>query len=262
MSDLVDARVLLASGQLAVTVVRSDGEILYENRFARDLFGHESPAGSVVPSLSVPSSWDDVLGKVTGRMLLEDEPVLVRTPHGEAELCYLTVFPQYNEQRQLECLVCAWAARKHALAWPSAAPDTGTLSEYVHSLEGLIEHRAYQQMLAAERNEQAREALEVLPVGVIVATASGDVVYRNLAMSDQFGLRLSECPEPNVRHFLSPPLREAFTRAAASGMRAHHLSCDPGGRRAAADFLPLLKGDKVQHVVIQFSRVDAEGPSA
>ncbi len=81
------ADILLGNSHLAVSLVRPSGEILYENRLARDLRGRDhTPEASILDSLTVPSAWTDILDKLADTGRLEDEPVLLQTLHGDAEL--------------------------------------------------------------------------------------------------------------------------------------------------------------------------------
>jgi transcriptional regulator with PAS, ATPase and Fis domain len=254
MIKLSTAEMLLGNGQLAVTLVRPNGDILYENRLAREMMGHEAGAPkSLLASLSASTSWEEIMLKVSQQGTVEDEPVLLQTVHGDADLCYLTAHQQFDENGEVESVVCVWAARRKAVGLPTQS-DTGTLSEYTRDLEELIEHRTYQQLLAAEQSEFAREALDVLPVGIIVAASNGDLVYRNRAMTDEFGLRMSDYLKANVHYMLSPELVQAFDHVVESGLRAFYARQDLGGQDAAVDILPLIRAAKVQKVVIQYRR--------
>jgi PAS domain-containing protein len=254
MIKLSTAEMLLGNGQLAVTMVRPNGDILYENRLAREMMGHEGGTPkSLLQALSTSTSWTDIVHKLEDRGTLEDEPVLLQTVHGDADLCYLTAHRQFDENGEVEAVVCVWAARRKAMG-SQIQSDTGTLSEYTRDLEELIEHRTYQQLLAAEQNEYAHEALDVLTVGIIVASGSGDVIYRNRAMTEDFGLRLNDYLQPNIRYMLSPELVEAFDHVVQTGLRTYYASPDLAGQEASIDMLPLIRAGKAHKVVIQYRR--------
>jgi PAS domain-containing protein len=254
--DVAAAEILLENGHLPVSLVRPSGEILYENRTARQLLGHEGDAspGSVLTALTVPASWEEILKKVMQSQPVEDEAVLLQTLHGDAELAYLTALPQYDSGGQLGVLMCVWASHRKALTSTLAATNTGTLSEYARELEELLEHRTYQNLLSAEQNEFARDALDALSAGILIASRTGEILYRNRAMTDQFGWHPANYIRLDVAHVLQPDLKEAFDRTVSDGLRSFCTSLDPGGCRAAVDILPLLRAGKVQRVVFQFSR--------
>jgi PAS domain-containing protein len=249
------ADILLGNSHLAVSLVRPSGEILYENRLARDMRGRDAaPAASIVDSLTVPSAWDEILAKLTDTGHVEDEPVLLQTLHGDAELCYLTLQPQYDADGQREALLCLWAVRRKALTSPLQSTDTGTLSEYTRELEELLEHRTYQNLLAAEQNESARDTLDLLTVGVLIAGPDGSLLYRNRAMADEFGIKPAQFLQPTVQHMLEPAAVSAFREVVETGLRRCLIGCDPGGSAAAIELLPLLRAGQVQKVIVQFSR--------
>lgn len=257
MPSPVWANLIQASGELPLSIVKLNGDLVFENASARRLFGRAGLAPvSVLAALSSPTSWNDVLQDVTNGKTIADRPMLIQTAHSEADVCYLTVFPQWNDDRRPEALLCIWAARRHAL--PFLTEDGVPPDDYVQSLEGLIEHRAYQQLLSAEWNEQAREVLDVLPVGILLASPDGHVVYRNRAAVDIFGLRLADYPEPNVRFFLPPDAHRAFLCAAEQGLRGQCTDKDPGGRAALIDVLPIFKQNDVQRIAVQFARPCSE----
>jgi PAS domain-containing protein len=250
------ADILLGNSHLAVSLVRPSGEILYENRLARDMRGRDlAPGASILDSLTVPSTWTEILAKLGELPRLEDEPVLLQTLHGDAELCYLTMLPQYRADGQRDSLLCLWAVRRKALTSAVQATDTGTLSEYTRELEELLEHRTYQNLLASEQNESARDALEVLTVGVLIVGRDGNLLYRNRSMADEFGIKPAQFLQPSIQHMLEPAAVEAFRDVVETGLRRCLLSHDPGGAPAALEFLPLVRAGQVQRVVVQFSRL-------
>jgi hypothetical protein len=260
MTDLVCADLMLSNGEIPFVVVKPDGNFIFENAAARRFFNHtDSSPASVFATLSSPTSWNDVLQTLAEGKSVTDHPMLVRTAHSDTDVCYLTVFPQWNADHRPEALLCVWAARRHAL---QTLPEGGSPSDdYIHSLEGVIEHRTYQQLLSAEWNELAREVLDVLPVGVLLAAPDGRVVYRNRAVVDTFGLRLTDYPEPNVRFFLSAAAQQIFRHAAESGLRGQCTGNDPGGRAALIDVLPIHHQNEVQRIAVQYDRSWAEVPA-
>jgi PAS domain-containing protein len=260
MTDSVWANLMQSNGELPFSIVKPNGDLIFENAAARCLFNHShaSPT-SVLETLTSPTSWNDVLQTLSEGKPVVDHPMLVQTAHSEADLCYLTAFPQSNVDQRPEALLCVWAARRHAL---HALTEGGlTADDYVHSLEGVIEHRTYQQLLSAEWNEMAREVLDVLPVGILLAAPDGHVVYRNRAAVDTFGLRLTDYPEPNIRYFLSSVAQCAFQHAAQNGLRGQCTDKDPGGGAALIDVLPILQQNEVQRIAIQFDRPWSEVPA-
>jgi len=193
-----------------------------------------------------------VLEKVSEGKDVIDEPLLLDTHHADAELCYLTVFPQRDAEARLQSLLCIWAARKDALSHPSiTGNDSGN---YTRELEEMLEHRTYQHLLAAEQNEFAGQVLDVLPVGVLVLSLEGDIVYRNQAMTDDFGLRPADYLQPNILHFLPPDLCEAFQHVVKTSLRSFQIGTDPAGIAAAIDILPLIKVGTIQRIVMVFTR--------
>jgi PAS domain-containing protein len=260
MTDSVWADLLQSNGELPFSIAKPDGDLVFENAAARRLFNRADSAPTSVPAtLSSPTSWNDVLQTLAEGKSVTDHPMLVRTAHSDTDVCYLTVFPQWNADHHPEALLCVWAARRHALQTLQA--DGTPSDDYIHSLEGVIEHRTYQQLLSAEWNELAREVLDVLPVGILLASLDGRVVYRNRAVVDTFGLRLTDYPEPNIRFFLSPDAQRTFQNAAEKGLRGQCSDKDPGGRAALIDVLPIFQQNDVQRIAVQFERPWAEVPA-
>ncbi len=168
--------------------------------------------------------------------------------------CYLTMLPQYGADGQREAFLCLWAVRRKALTSAIQATDTGTLSEYTRELEELLEHRTYQNLLAAEQNESARDALDLLTVGVLIAGRDGSLLYRNRALADEFGIKPAQFLHPSVQHMLEPAAVEAFHAVVETGLRRCLISRDPAGEPAAIELLPLLRAGQAQRVILQFSR--------
>jgi PAS domain-containing protein len=253
---------LMLHTEVAVSLVRPDGRIIYENGRARRLLGRDVlPAETVLSSLAVPTFWDELMDRLQHEKSALDLPVLLQTVYGDAELCYASIFPLHDEQGVLDALACVWLARRESPS-PSGkgGPDAADVPSYTRDLEGVIEHRTYQHLLAAEQNEYARDALDALPTGILIVSTDGEIVYRNRAMSDDFGLRPADYPEPMVRHFLAPELLELFRRVVDNGLRACAVSTDPGGNAAAVDVLPLLRSGAVKRVALHFCRrLQAEG---
>jgi PAS domain-containing protein len=256
LMDVAAAEILLENGHLPVSLVRPSGEILYENRTARQLLGHESDtaAGSVLSCLSVPASWEEILQKILKSKNVEDEAILLQTLHGDAELAYLTALPQYDADGQIGVLLCVWASHRKALTSSLTATNTGTLSEYARELEELLEHRTYQNLLSAEQNEFARDALDALSVGILIISHTGEILYRNRTMTDQYGWYPQNYVRLDAVHVLPADLKEAYDRCCQNGLRAYCRSLDPAGRPADVDLLPLLRAGKVLRVVFQYSR--------
>jgi PAS domain-containing protein len=255
MIEAATAEILLGTGHLAVSLVQPDGEILFENRAARDMLGLGSTVSkTITESLTIPNEWEDLIGKVKHQGTLADEPVLLQTSHGDAELFYVTAIPQFTKSGALDRLLCIWATRRGAVAPPLNSTDTGTLTEYTRDLEQVLEHRTYQNLLAAEQSEFARDALDVLPVGILLASADGQILYRNHAMSDTFGLRPADYPELDVAHVLDDQVCEAFAVVIAQATRRFLITTDPGGNPATVDLLPLIRTGAVQRVLFQFAR--------
>jgi len=262
MLEVATAQVLLSSGHLAVSLVRPDGTVLFENSLARQMLGREAaPSKSVRDSLTTPSEWEELVSKTERTGTLEDEPLLLQTPHGNAELYYITVVPQFSAAGTLERLLCVWAARRNEAPRP-AATESDSLTDYTRDLEEVLEHRTYQNLLAAEQNEFARDALDILSVGILVVSRDGEIIYRNQAMSDAFGLRPGDYIQLDVHHVLAPELADAFAAVVVSGTRRFIQSADPGGLPAAVHLQPLLRMNSVQKVVLEFSRPTESGGTA
>ncbi len=249
-------------GIRAVTIVRRDGTIVYENQPARDLLGHSAEGGSsLLPSLTTKSDWDEIQNKLISGVAIVDVPILLQTVHGDTDLCYLTVFPQLSENGELLEAACVWSVRKTSED-PAPDADPSEFSQYIHDLEKLIEHRTYQQVLAAEQNEFLSEVVDALPSGILVVSPEGDVVYRNRAMSDQYGLRTAEYGRPNIRYFLPRSLCDEFQKVVQSGLRTCMNTADPGGKEAVVEILPLERAGSTWQVVLHFSREEAGGARA
>lgn len=263
MLGIAAAEILLADCQLAVSMVRADGTILFENRAAKDLLGREVTASnSILNSLTVADAWEGLLDKIVREGAQADEPVLLQTPHGNAEVCYVTAIPQFTGEGTLDCLLCVWATRRKALSPALSCTDSGTLAEYTRDLEQVLEHRTYQNLLAAEQNEFARDALDVLPVGILVVSRTGQILYRNHAMTDDFGLRPSDYLQLDVQHILAADLVSAFDQVITTNTRRFLYSRDPGDLPAAVDLLPVLRMNTAHRVLFQFSRCDHGGGTA
>jgi PAS domain-containing protein len=256
MLEVGVADLLLGNSHLAVSLVRPSGDILYENRLAREMMGRTGASHiSIAQSFTIPQSWTEILEKLDQNNQIEDEPVLLQTLHGDAELCYLTIIPQHNTEGGREALLCLWAVRRKAISSTSQATDTGTLSEYTRELEELLEHRTYQNLLAAEQNESARDALDLLTVGVLIAACDGSLHYRNRAVADDFGVKPANYLQPSISHILEPTAAEAFREVVAPGLRRCIVGHDPAGAPAVMDMLPLIRAGQVQRVIVQFSRL-------
>jgi len=239
----------------ALTVIRPDGTIVYENRSARELLGHrQSTAANIMDFLTTRSEWDTILLRLE-QSKVENQPVLLQTTHGDTDLCYLTATPQRDEVGQIEDLICVWSVRNNPVDIIPASADNAELNRYVQDLEKLIEHRTYQQVLAAEQNEFLSEVIEIVPEGLLVVSPDGDVLYRNRAMNDDFGLRTAEYGQPNIRYFLSSDICGIVWRTVETGLRACTVGPDPGGLDAMVDILPLLRAGAVRQIVLHFRRV-------
>jgi len=246
-------------GSYAVTILHPDGRVIYANATAKLLFGRNvRPDAAIVGVLSSPSDWDSIVEKLAIGKSVADEPVLTQTRHNDTDIAYLTIHPEFDENGAIIELMCLWSSHKERLATSPEKADASTLSQYVHDLEKMIEHRAYQQVLAAEQNEYLSEVAEVLPMGLAVATVEGDVIYRNRAMMEDFGLRASDYGRPNIRYFLSREVCELFREVGKTGLRRWRADRDPSGKPVDVDLLPLLRTGEVQRIVILFSR-PAEG---
>jgi PAS domain-containing protein len=252
MTNAASAESIVINSRLAVTLVRPNGEILYLSPVARELLDRARIGPTSLPAfLTVPTVWDQIAGRAERGETIKDEYVLLETIHGDADLCYLTVLPQRGADGHVQSLLCVWAARQNALA---AANSGESLGDYTKELEELLEHRTYQHLLAAEQNEFAQQVLGLLGVGLIILSREGEVLYRNAAMCDDFGLRPAEYLQPNIRHFMSGEVVESFHEVVEQGTRVHHLTQDPGGFPASVDLLPVVRAGAVQRVVLQFTR--------
>jgi PAS domain-containing protein len=250
--DSLPSEALITNRRLAVMLMRPDGEIIYESPIARELLDRPRSSGrSLLPFLTVPTAWEDIVQRVERGEQIHDETVLLETVHGGSDLCYLTVFPQRSAAGGLESLLCVWGARMNALATVSSGEN---LTDYTRDLEELIEHRTYQNLLAAEQNEFAQQVLDVLGIGILILSSDGDVLYRNVSMCDEYGLRPAEYLQPNIRHFMPAAVAQSFQHVAETGLRTHHFTQDPGGSPVLVDILPLLRAGSVQRIVMQFVR--------
>jgi PAS domain-containing protein len=252
MTNIASVESIVANSRLAVTLARPDGEILYLSPVARELLNRARIGETKLQAfLTVPTAWEQIVGRAARGETIKDENVLLETVHGDAELCYLTVVPQRASDGSLQFLLCVWAARQNALA---ACNGGDSLSDYTNELEELLEHRTYQHLLAAEQNEFAQHVLGLLSVGLIILSREGEVLYRNTAMCDDFGLRPAEYLQPNIRHFMPSEVVASFHEVVESCARAHYFTSDPGGHEAWVDILPVVRAGTVQRVVLQFTR--------
>ena len=252
MTNAASAESIVANSRLAVTLVRPNGEILYLSPVARELLDRARIGPTSLQAfLTVPTVWDQIAGRAERGETIKDEYVLLETIHGDADHCYLTVLPQRGADGHVQSLLCVWAARQNALA---ACTGGESLGDYTKELEELLEHRTYQHLLAAEQNEFAQQVLSLLSAGLIILSREGEVLYRNAAMCDDFGLRPAEYLQPNIRHFMSTEVVESFREVVEKGTRVHHVTQDPGGFPALVDLLPVVRAGAVQRVVLQFTR--------
>ncbi|HEY3296982.1 MAG TPA: PAS domain-containing protein [bacterium] len=251
MRNATTARILSGNGQFAVSLIRPDGGVEFENQAAKDLLGRQSGMSlSILESLTVPGGWDEMMARLALEGTLDSVPVLLQTSHGDAELCYVTAIPQYSREGTLESVLCAWGTRRDAAATGNAE----NLADYTRDLESVLEHRTYQNLLAAEQNEFARDALDVLPTGILVASVDGEICYRNRSMGNEFGLHPADYLQLDISHVLSSDVAQAFEQVVENGSRRFLYGVDPGGLPAAVDLLPLLRLGRTQKVVVQFRR--------
>lgn len=245
--------VLMGNGRFALSLIHPSGDIVYENKLTREMFPDpgEKPAAA---RFAVPSRWQELMDQMTSGEPVTDEPVLVKGIHSCAEMCYLTIFPQYNPEGTLDSLICLWASRRSALLQASEAGEDYASTDYARDLEAILEHRTYQQMLAAERNETAKDVLDVLPVGVVIADSDGTIQYLNRAMSDVFGLDPHLITAPTLRQCFSEDVGRTVSEVFESGRRSVLDSTDPGGRPVTVDVLPVLQGGEVKQVALQLGR--------
>jgi PAS domain-containing protein len=245
---------------LAIVLTDTQGEILYENLIARQLFGHQVGRPKALLEYFVGEyAWAEILEKIRSRGGVEDESVVLRTTFADADLCYLNAFPFFNEDQEIEAVFCLWSARRGAIQPHAGEQDeSNAIQDYIRELEGLLEHRTFQRMLAAEKNEFAAEALECLPVGILVADVHGQIIFRNRAMEDIYGLRLTDYIQPHLQKILHPDLWTLFCQVADAGLRRAQATLDPGGMPAQAELLPLAKNGHVEKVVVQFCRTVRE----
>jgi PAS domain-containing protein len=252
VTNPVSAESIMVNSRLAVTLVRLDGEILYMSPVARELLDRaRSGEKRLQAFLTVPAEWEEIVQRAGRGEIIQDEHVLLETIHGDVDLCNLTVLPQRGRDGHVESLLCVWAARQNVLA---AGNGGQGLSDYAKELEEVLEHRTYQHLLAAEQNEFAQQVLSLLSVGLVILSREGEVLYRNTAMCDDFGLRPAEYLQPNIRHFMTPEVVQSFHEVVENGTRAHHATRDPGGFAVLVDVLPVVRAGVVQRVVMQFTR--------
>lgn len=247
-------------GPYAVTILRPDGVVVYRNMTANLLFGRGARIGaSIREVLTSPSGWDAVAAKLAESTGVVDEPVLLQTNYSDTDVAYLTIYPERDEQGTMVELICLWSSHKERMTASPKEAGIDALSQYVHDLEKMIEHRAYQQVLTAEQNEFLGEVAEALPIGLVVATVEGDVVYRNRAMMEDFGLRASDYGRPNIRYFLSREVCELFAEVGRSGLRRWQADFDPLGKPSEIEMLPLIRAGEVKRILILFSRPREQG---
>jgi len=86
----------------------------------------------------------------------------------------------------------------------------------------------------------------LLPEGLLVVTPDGDVLYRNRAMWEDYGVRTSDYGRPNIRYFFPREALDIFRVVAATGMRDICVVNDPGGLSAVVQFLPILRTGTVR----------------
>ena len=262
MLEVDTARVLLGQGQLAVSLVRPNGAILFENPNARELLGREAmPSNSVRQSLTAPGEWDEIISDVTRGAAVSDRPILLQTPHGNAELYYVTVIPQYDSKGTLDRLLCMWAARRGEVERGKGSANE-SLDDYTRDLEEVLEHRTYQNLLAAEQNEFARDALDILPFGMLAVSGEGEIIYRNHAMSDRYGFRAGDYVRLDVTHVFDAEIAAAFSEVVATGVRRILHAVDLSGIPAVLQILPLIRVNSVQKVLLVFSRPEDSGDGA
>lgn len=250
------ADTLLGQGRFAITLARPNGDILYENELARNRLypNFSQPGHSLLPLLTVPWRWNEIIEKLLHDDPVSDEPVFLLSEREDAEPCYLTAFPQFNAVGELDSVICVWTSRRQALTPYINPQESESVTEYTRNLEALLEHRTYQQLLTSEQNEFARDVLDALPMGILLLDTKGEIVYRNRAMSDLFGLQTSEFLKPNIFEIFPRRITHHFLRVVETGLRAFGEGKDLGGKDTALDFLPLQRAGQVQRVAIVFSR--------
>jgi len=259
MLEAALANTLLNRNHLPMSLIRPDGNVLYENRAAKEMLGQDGTTSrSILDVLTVTESWHTIRERVATEGTVLDEPILLQTRHGDAEVCYVTAIPMYDRQGVLDRLLCIWATRRQATSQEPMPHSEDSDDDYTRDLEQVLEHRTYQNLLAAEQNEFAREALDALPVGILIASATGDIIYRNRAMSDDFGLRPQDYLQPDVQHVLAEDLVAAHSQAMEIATRRIVCSLDPGGHAAVVSLVPLLRLNATQRVLFQFSRSDGK----
>jgi PAS domain-containing protein len=251
------AQVLFANGNLSITLAGVNGEVQYENPLAREQFnrGEQAQSCSLQDLFASPYRWQEIVGNIANGQSLTDEPVVIQSEQGNTEICYLTALPQFKPTGELDSILCIWSFRKDTISKAIREGSGGTCENYTRDLESLLEHRTFRQLLISEQNQRAQDALNILPVGILITSNTGDIVYANFAMSDLFGLRSGNYLKPNVRYVLRPDLVETFDRVVESGRRIWHEAVDPAQNPASVDFLPLLTQGTVDKVVLQFSRL-------
>jgi hypothetical protein len=246
---------LLGLSNFSVCLVRPDGDLLYMNSHARALFCPSGPAsGRITRFFAIESTWSELVTRVSGDEPVGDEPVLMNTASTSNELSFLTLLPQRNSAGEVDALLCVWATRRNALADHPESLNTEGVDEYTRDLEAILEHRTYRQLILGDLLEHSRKALDVLSVGILIADATGRILYHNHAVADAFGFRRTELPEPNVRYLLTQDQQPLFARVLRTGFRESLECAAPDGSPLLMEFLPLIEQDDISAVVIQYTR--------
>ena len=257
MLTAVTTQALLGSCEQAIALIRPDGDIIFENEPARTLWAQRAAGHSLLDRLTVASRWSEIVLQLSGGDPVTDEPVLLRTVNNDADLAYLTALPQNNAQGDLDSVLCIWSARRNGLSGIRHDLTGETVSGYTRDLEAILEHRTYQHMLVAEQDEHARQVLDHLSVGILIANPGGNILYRNQAMSDVFGFRALDLPELHVRYCMSPAAQAMFQQVADTGLRGVVVDLDLGGCPAQIELLPMTKAGDIEQIVLQYSRVNS-----
>ena len=79
-------------------------------------------------------------------------------------------------------------------------------------------------------------------MGVLIAGRDGNLLYRNRAVIDEFGMKPALFLQPSVPHMLDAAVVEAFRDVVARGLRRCVASRDPNGALMDVELLPLLRG--------------------
>ncbi len=251
------AEALLCRRDLAITVLRPDGQAIFCNEAAQNLFPPQSGRtfSSITQVLTAGHRWDEILSLLRGNSPVVDEPVLIESASGGTECCYLTAIPQWNPVGDLDSTICIWAGRRNASSTLTGEVAGETVTEYTRDLEAILEHRTYHQMMLGDRNDDARAALDRLSVGIMFADTDGEITYRNDAMDEIYGLRVQDLLSPNVKHLLDPDAQELFIVAARANVRKALATRDPGGKPAYLSLLPVQRPGQPLTVVMQYTRV-------